>query len=74
MARRATQPPADDPPYLTIPREEANRKIAARVEGGTELKSRPIGDHPTFEDRQSSFWTWNGTTRKCFDKCSRVLR
>jgi predicted nucleotide-binding protein len=59
MARRTAPPPAEVPPYLTMPREEASRKIAERIEAGTELKGRPIHDRQAFQDMQSSCSTWS---------------
>jgi predicted nucleotide-binding protein len=59
MARRTAQPPAEVPLSLTMPREEASHKIAERIEGGTEINTRPMRDSQTFHDAQRSYWTWS---------------
>jgi predicted nucleotide-binding protein len=42
-----------------MPREEASRKIGERIEGGAELKSRPISNAQALKDVQRAYWTWS---------------
>jgi predicted nucleotide-binding protein len=59
MARKTAQPLPERALYLSIPRKEAGRRIAARIERGIELKAHYIRDEKTFEERQKAYWTWN---------------
>ena len=59
MARRTAQPPAEVPLYLTVPREEASRRIDERIEQSTALTTCPIPDNQAFQDLERAYWTWN---------------
>jgi predicted nucleotide-binding protein len=59
MERKAAQSRPEPALYLSIPRKEASRRIAARIERGIELKAHSVHDEKTFEERQKAYWTWN---------------
>lgn len=58
MPKKSRPEVPEQPVYLTIPREEAAERIAARIAKGEELKSRPIQNASGFESAQKEYWTW----------------
>jgi predicted nucleotide-binding protein len=59
MARKTAQSAPDVPLYLALPREEASRKLTERMDGGAELRRRPISNAQALKDVQHAYWTWS---------------
>lgn len=59
MARKRSSEPPESPLSLTMPRDEAIRRINDRIERGKELKARPIRSEQEFEDVQRAYWPWS---------------
>lgn len=59
MPKKPVQQPPDTPLYLAIARQEANERIAARIEKGKELKAHPIISMKELENVKSEFYIWS---------------
>jgi len=59
MVRRAAQSQPDVPLFLTMPREEAAKRIQDRIGVGSELKTRQISTKQGFDEVAKALWTWS---------------
>jgi predicted nucleotide-binding protein len=59
MARRTAQPPAEVPLHLTMPREEASRKIGEQIEKGAVLKTLSMNDELALREAERRYTRWS---------------
>ncbi len=58
MARKVAAPPPDPPVSLTMPREDAARRIAERIDKGAALRTKPVDSLEDVNELTKAYDTW----------------